>query len=67
MSNYADRSSIERFLEFMTADIEGDEKVADKCAQEMADLNEVPSNFSETRRQLRQCRDAKELHRTYKT
>lgn len=36
---------VDRFLAFMTADMEGDTKEADRLAQEMIDIDGVPQSF----------------------
>ncbi len=56
---------MERFLEFMAADIEGDRPLADEIALEMVDRKEVPPHFIELRQRLRNCRGAQEMQEVY--
>ena len=68
-SNMTERSEegpMNRFLEFMIADIEGDQS-ADELAREMVVLEEAPPYFLEMRQKLRTCRSVEEMHRVYRS
>ena len=58
---------MDRFLEFMIADIEGCPQAADELAREMVDRKEVPPHFVELRQRLRTCRSAQEMHEVYQS
>ena len=58
---------MDRFIEFMIADIESGPEVADAIAREMVDRKEVPPHFIELRQRLRTCRSAQEMHEVYQS
>lgn len=67
MADFPDRTPMNRFIEFITADIDGDEETADRIAREMVRLDGLPSRFLEMRRRLRQCRTLEELHHVHRS
>lgn len=67
MSGVSERGPMDRFLEFMIADIEGGPEVADEIAREMVDRKEVPPYFIELRQRIRTCRSAQEMREVYQS
>lgn len=67
MAEIANRTPMDRFVDFMTADIDGDREIADRVAREMMRLKELPPHFLEMRQRLRQCRTVEEMHRVHQS